>query len=65
MSTVEQERCKAINIGLDPLAFELAWNAFQNTPIDLLADSDDETCRCVFNAITAYLVATSPVHSDR
>lgn len=60
---VEQQRCCDANKWLDQLAFELAWNAFQNTPIDLLADSDDETCRCVHNAIAAYLVATKPPRS--
>lgn len=36
---------------------EAAWAAYQNTPIDLLADSDDETKRCVVNALTAALAA--------
>lgn len=55
--TIEQERVRSVNKGLDPVAFEIAWGAFQNTTIDLVADSDDETCRCVHNAIAAYLVA--------
>jgi hypothetical protein len=52
---VEAERIGDVNSALDRAAFAAAWNAFQNTPIDLVADSDDETCRCVHNAIAAYL----------
>jgi hypothetical protein len=58
MDNVEAERVRSANKGLDPIALEIAWGAFQNTPIDLVADSDDETCRCLHNAIAAYLVAT-------
>lgn len=36
-------------------AVEAAWKAYQDTPIDLLADSDEETKRCVVNALTAAL----------
>lgn len=39
-------------------ALDAAWEAFQNTTIDLLADSDDETRRCLNNAIATYVVAT-------
>lgn len=38
-----------------PRAIEAAWKAYQDTPIDLLADSDEETKRCVVNALTAAL----------
>jgi len=40
---------------ISPTALEEAWQAYQNTPIDLVADSDEETKRCVIAAITAYL----------
>lgn len=55
---VESERVKSVNQLLDQTAFEVAWDAYQATGIDLLADSDDETCKCVHNAIAAYLLAT-------
>ena len=58
MSEIERERTKEINKELAPTAFELAWHAFQHTGIDLVADSDDETCKCLHNAIVAYLAAT-------
>jgi hypothetical protein len=50
---------------------EAAWAAYENTPIDLLADSDDETKRCVVNALTAALAAmwhnmdTAPKDGER
>lgn len=57
MDHIEIERVRDANrsAGLDQAAFEAAWDAFQNTGIDLLADSDDEQCRCVANAIKAYI----------
>jgi len=58
VSDIERERTKEINKELAPTAFELAWHAFQHTGIDLVADSDDETCKCLHNAIVAYLAAT-------
>ena len=58
MHAIEQERCREVNHTqvLDQVAFDAAWHAFQHTKIDLVADSDDETCRCLHNAIRAYLV---------
>lgn len=53
----EFERVASVNKELDQDAFLKAWYAFQNTPIDLVADSDDEQCRCLNNAILAYLHA--------
>lgn len=52
----EQDRCREINRAqvLDQGAFDVAWHAFQHTKIDLVADSDDETCRCLHNTIQAY-----------
>jgi hypothetical protein len=60
MLFVEQDRCREVNHAqaLDQTGFEAAWEAFQNTPIDLLADSDDETCRQLHRAIRAYLART-------
>lgn len=59
MNEVEKERCEQVNHDqlLDQLAFEAAWTAFQETPIDMVADSDDEQCRCVRSAILAYFNA--------
>ena len=61
MNQTEKERCNQVNHdqALDQLAFDAAWTAFQNTPIDLVADSDDEKCRCVRNAILAYFKANN------
>lgn len=58
MDKIEQDRCREINHTqvLDQGAFDAAWHAFQHTGIDLVADSDDETCRCLHNAIRAYFV---------
>lgn len=36
-------------------ALDKAWEAYQSTPIDLCADSDDETRKCVENAVKAVL----------
>jgi hypothetical protein len=44
---------------------DAAWAAYQNTPIDLLADSDDETKRCVVNALIAALAAMWRPADDR
>lgn len=57
MHHIEQERCAEINHtkALDQAAFDAAWDAFQNTGIDLIADSDHEQCRCLWNAIRSYL----------
>jgi hypothetical protein len=63
MHEVESERVRSVNKRLDQAAFEIAWNAYQNTGIDLVADSDDETCKCLHNAIAAYLVATGRLTS--
>lgn len=57
INEIEKQRASDTNPGLNQKAFEAAWHAFQNTPIDLLADSDDEQCRCVGNAIIAYIQA--------
>lgn len=56
---VEDARVREVNANLllDEAAFLAAWKAFQDTPIDLVADSDDEQCRCIGNAIKAYLAA--------
>lgn len=61
MHQIEKDRCEEVNHTqvLDKLAFEAAWDAFQCTKIDLLADSDDETCRCLHNAIRAYFAANA------
>ncbi|HVN82293.1 MAG TPA: hypothetical protein VMW38_25130, partial [Terriglobia bacterium] len=56
-SPVEIERADAMNAGLNQEAFRQAWQAFQNTPIDLVADSDDETCKCLSNAIRTFVRA--------
>jgi hypothetical protein len=64
MNEVQRERIKAINKELAPTAFELAWHAFQNTTIDVVADSDDETCKCLHNAIVAYLSATGDARAQ-
>lgn len=62
---VEAERTQSVNKVLHQSSFEAAWAAFQNTGIDLVADSDDETCRCLHNAISAYLAsAPSPAALD-
>ncbi len=55
MSETENERADAMNAGLNKEAFRAAWRAFQNTPIDMVADSDDETCKCLSNAIRAFV----------
>ena len=57
MNQVEKERCAKVNhaLVLNQEAFDAAWTSFQNTKIDLLADSDDEQCRCVWNAIHTYM----------
>ena len=57
MHSVEKERCAAVNKCLNKEAFEIAWDAFQRTSFDLLADSDDQTCKCVHNAVAAYMTA--------
>lgn len=58
---VKAERTQSVNKVLHQSSFDTAWAAFQNTDIDLVADSDDETCRCLHNAISAYLAsAPSP-----
>jgi len=61
VTDVEHERVQHVNRRLAPVAFSLAWRAFQNTPIDLVADSDDETCKCLHQAIVAYLEATGRI----
>lgn len=38
---------------------DAAWEAFQNTPVDLCGDSDAEQRKCVENAVRAY-IATPP-----
>jgi hypothetical protein len=45
----------SVSIDLDA-----AWAAYQNTPIDLCADSDDETRKCVENAVRAAIAAIRP-----
>ena len=57
MHKTEIDRCEQVNSDgrLEPKAFEAAWKAFHDTPINLVADSDDEQCRCVRNAILAFL----------
>lgn len=62
---VEQERTEAVNRQLIQPAFNLAWHAFQNTPIDLVGDSDDETCKCLHNAIVAYLSNLPPESTNQ
>lgn len=58
MDQVEKDRALETKPpSLNLVAFEAAWTAFQNTSTDLIEDSDDETCRCVGNAIVAYLNA--------
>jgi len=57
MDVIERERVADANPGLDQVAFEKAWQAFQNQPIDMLADSDDTQCRCLGAAIKAYLLS--------
>lgn len=64
MTDVEHERVQHANRRLAPVAFALAWRRFQNTPIDLVADSDDETCRCLHEAIVAYLEATGRIQVE-
>lgn len=64
MTDVERERSAEVNRRLSPKAFEEAWRAFQNTPIDLVSDSDDETCKCVHNAIVTYLEATGRIQIE-
>lgn len=54
-SDTDIERADAMNAGLNQEAFRKAWIAFQNTPIDILADSDDETCKCLSNAIRTFV----------
>jgi hypothetical protein len=36
---------------------ESAWNSYQNTGIDLLADSDEETKKCMVSGLKAALAA--------
>lgn len=48
-----------------PRAIEAAWKAYQDTPIDLLADSDEETKRCVVNALAAALAVDGVALVDR
>lgn len=55
MDQVEIERTTSVNKNLDKEAFEAAWDAYRNTPIDASADTDDEVCRCLYNGIEAYL----------
>jgi hypothetical protein len=64
MVDVEKERVEQVNRRLAPVAFALAWKRFQDTPIDLVADSDDETCRCLHEAIVAYLEATGRIQVE-
>jgi hypothetical protein len=64
MADVEHERVTQVNRRLAPVAFALAWKRFQDTPIDLVADSDDETCRCLHEAIVAYLEATGRIQVE-
>lgn len=61
----ENERVRDVNaaLALDETAFRAAWRAFQWTDIDLVADSDDEQCKAVGNAIKAYLAA-KPTERD-
>lgn len=52
---LEREEVKAQD-ELNPSAFESAWRAFQDTPIDFCNDSDDdEARRCLRVAIETYL----------
>lgn len=64
MSQVEKDRCAQVNRDklLDQRPFETAWEAFRNTKIDLTEDSDDEQCRCLRNAIAAYLQVLASQH---
>jgi hypothetical protein len=56
MEEVEKQRAnEACPAGLNRDAFAAAWQAFQGCPIDLVADSDDETCRCLGAAIVEYM----------
>ena len=43
---------------------DAAWDAYQNTGIDLCADSDDETRKCVENAVRAALRHTEPAGEE-
>lgn len=63
--SVESERADAMNAGLNQKAFRKAWSVFQNTPIDLAADSDDETCKCLSNAIKAFLLVVHAQHNTK
>lgn len=62
--SIEAERVREVNqsLSLDQVAFQAAWRAFQHTDIDLVADSDDEQCRCLGNAIKAY-ITSFPFHN--
>ena len=58
MNTVEIERADAAcHPSLSKEAFRSAWDAMQNCPIDLVADSDDEQCRALGVGIAAYIEA--------
>ncbi|GEM_PF-5727517 len=43
---------------------DAAWDAYQNTGIDLCADSDDETRKCVENAVRAALRHAEPAGEE-
>lgn len=58
MNAVETERADATcHPSLSKEAFRAAWDAMQNCPIDLVADSDDEQCRSLGVGIAAYIAA--------
>lgn len=58
MDQVEKERAAETKpASLDLAAFEAAWEAYQNNPIDVMDDTDNETCRCLGAGIVAYLAA--------
>ena len=61
---VEAERTQSVNKVLHQPSFDEAWAVFQNTGIDLVSDSDDETCRCLHNAIAAYLDSVTVEATD-
>lgn len=46
-------------------ALDAAWEAYQSTPVDLCADSDDETRRCVENAVIAALQSSPSLDGDQ
>jgi hypothetical protein len=41
--------------GMEPVALEAAWEAFQSTPITIFDDSEANERKCLTNAIRAYL----------